>query len=653
MRVLMLFLAVFLLGSRLEAATIRQTERGSVHEAFLPPIKGLALEAIPNQPPRILREKMPMQPDSSSIWIPGYWSWLSDDQDFTWISGVWRRPPLDHHWIPGYWIQTEGGWIYVQGFWTPDTEHELTFIPNPPPDPIEENISAAPGEQYVWIPGYWIYEEDISDYNWVPGQWQPIDPNWVLVPARYVWRPEGYVFIPAFWDWPLETRGRLYANVDVDFTDPVELENVIYEPIAIPSNLLFNRLIIFYPDYVYFYHYYYVTHPEFFVDVSFVPPWWGWPAWWTFNWHNQWALWWWYTHPGYPQPYWIDAAISSRLPPPTPGLLHAVRRVAPPPIVTRNGVVTSNELIHAVSSHHKGKRLVPVIPANEHIKSEIFANLKEEEHRPKTIIEPRGNGEQIKQGSAPIPHLKEKILSNEKRIQGIKIPPKPTESDVQKWHAQVQEKPKELTPPKPARQMPIQPQNEVRQYQIEQNQQLQQQMINQQQKAFEQKQQIQQQQQLMREQMLRQRENYPSYYNRPDSYLQRPQGDLRTMPTPSQTLYSNPGYYSPSGGLYMAPPARPYVNRPTGSSSVDRYYNNPPSTSQQPYFAPQYSYPMGQYQNYNYPSQSGRTYYRNSAYQRSYMTPQNQGDPNRFNDGFSSPERFRQRDQFREFDNRR
>lgn len=631
MRILKLsyFLVFLVYTSFIQAASIRQTENGPIHEAFLPPVKGLTIEAAPNQPPKSLHEKIPSQKDSSAIWIPGYWLWSSNDQSFIWISGVWRRPPLDHHWVPGYWSQTDQGWIYIPGFWSSNPDQESNFIPIPPPAPLEEQIPPAPGDRYTWISGYWMYDEQLSDYQWVSGSWQPLDPNWVLVPPRYIWRPQGYLFIPAFWDWLIEMRGEVYPNVYVDFTNP--LEEVIYEPITvIPSPVIFERLIPFYPDYAYFYHHYYVMHPEFFADFAFVPPWWGWPTWWAFDWHNQWALWWWYTHPGYPQPYWMDAAMSHRLPPPSSHLLKEIKRISPPAIVTKNGVVNSNELIHAMSDR-KNKHVIPIIPSNERARAEVFNRLKKEEFKPKAVIEPSGNAERIKQGPPPIPNFKEQ--THGKMSQSVKIPPKPTEEGVQRWRSKLGDR--KLENPsavvKPDGEVIKQPQTETRP--VQQNQQIRQQILERQ-RAFQQQQfqhqHLQQQQKLQQQQFLNERRrqmdaryNVPSYseWERTNAYLGRQHPDLRTASTPSESLYSNPTYYSPTGGLYTAPPSLPYSTRPTGSSSVDKYYSNQPSLSQ-PYLTPQAGYP------YTQPSPS-TLYYPNAEGPHTHYQPDQSVDRER------------------------
>jgi hypothetical protein len=48
--------------------------------------------------------------------------------------------------------------------------------------------SICPGDGYLWTPGYWAYDDSISDYYWVPG-------TWVMAPE------EGYLWTPGYWGW--------------------------------------------------------------------------------------------------------------------------------------------------------------------------------------------------------------------------------------------------------------------------------------------------------------------------------------------------------------------------------------------------------------------------------------------------------------------
>jgi hypothetical protein len=56
----------------------------------------------------------------------------------------------------------------------------------PPPLPVYVQ-PYCPGDDYIWTPGYWAYD-DQGGYYWVPG-------TWVLAPEP------GYLWTPAWWGW--------------------------------------------------------------------------------------------------------------------------------------------------------------------------------------------------------------------------------------------------------------------------------------------------------------------------------------------------------------------------------------------------------------------------------------------------------------------
>src|SRR5688572_16372485 len=91
-----------------------------IHEAFAPKFTDSRSPTIATKsPPPPITENPPEQPNSDLVWIPGYWAWLSETNDFKWICGVWRRPPPKHKWIPGQWSNNGGNWVWEQGFWSP------------------------------------------------------------------------------------------------------------------------------------------------------------------------------------------------------------------------------------------------------------------------------------------------------------------------------------------------------------------------------------------------------------------------------------------------------------------------------------------------------------------------------------------------------
>jgi hypothetical protein len=57
----------------------------------------------------------------------------------------------------------------------------------PPALPVYDQ-PICPGDGYLWTPGYWAYDDSISDYYWVDGAW-------ILAPE------EGFLWTPGYWGW--------------------------------------------------------------------------------------------------------------------------------------------------------------------------------------------------------------------------------------------------------------------------------------------------------------------------------------------------------------------------------------------------------------------------------------------------------------------
>ncbi len=189
--------------------------RGPVHEAFAKASMTGATAGIivSKAPPEAIAEIPPDQrPEGGNVaWIPGYWSWDDDRSDFIWESGVWRDLPPGRQWVPGYWSAVPGGWQWISGFWGDVAQTEVTYLP-PPPEPIEAGPnSPAPGPDYLWTPGCWVWQP--PGYAWQAGYWVPQRPEWIWVSAHYTWTPRGYVYVPGYWDHDIVHRGMMFAPV--------------------------------------------------------------------------------------------------------------------------------------------------------------------------------------------------------------------------------------------------------------------------------------------------------------------------------------------------------------------------------------------------------------------------------------------------------
>ena len=188
--------------------------RGPVHEAFAEqfnqdPIEGVV---IPGKPPELIEEVPPeLRPDGRQIeWIPGYWSWDDEENDFLWVSGIWREVPQGFRWLPGYWSETANGYQWISGTWVSAQTEEIQYIETAPPQSLELGpVGTAPSVDHFWIPGCWNW--NASRYAWRPGYWSVGQVNWIWVPARYVCSPRGYIYSDGYWDYPLQRRGMLFA----------------------------------------------------------------------------------------------------------------------------------------------------------------------------------------------------------------------------------------------------------------------------------------------------------------------------------------------------------------------------------------------------------------------------------------------------------
>ncbi|MEZ6062059.1 MAG: hypothetical protein R3C19_17095 [Planctomycetaceae bacterium] len=188
--------------------------RGPVHEAFAEqynqePVEGLIVDREP--PPNVPEVPPELKPEGSNIeWISGYWFWDDDRDDFIWVSGVWRHIPPGQRWVPGYWAELDGKYQWVGGTWVSTSTPEIEYIAQAPPESLDLGpVGTAPSEEHFWIPGCWNWNQ--ASYVWRPGYWSAGYSNWIWVPQRSLWTPRGYLICNGYWDYPIVSRGTLFA----------------------------------------------------------------------------------------------------------------------------------------------------------------------------------------------------------------------------------------------------------------------------------------------------------------------------------------------------------------------------------------------------------------------------------------------------------
>lgn len=189
--------------------------RGPLHEAFATPAAetGVETPVIPKQPPENVNEIPPDErPEGDNVmWIPGYWAWDEDVDDYLWVSGIWRDAPPGTRWLPGYWEQVDSGFRYIHGAWVGIEADQITYVPQPPETLEQGPNSPQPGDNYMWIPGSWSYVN--NDYAWNPGYWNPVQQDYVWNPPSYNYCSAGYMYNPGYWDYPVYRRGFVFAPV--------------------------------------------------------------------------------------------------------------------------------------------------------------------------------------------------------------------------------------------------------------------------------------------------------------------------------------------------------------------------------------------------------------------------------------------------------
>lgn len=388
LRKLIFLFSILLMNGQIQASPVENVQ-GPVHEAFFTPVTGaVAYQAISDVPPEVVLERVPKQTKPDTVWISGYWQFNEERDDFIWISGVWRKPPPDRTWISGYWKKFSEGWVWLGGFWSDKEESDLDFIGMAPPQTAEENVGAAPGENYFWTSGYWSFDGVLNQFNWVSGAWVPYDDELVLVPAHYVWRESGFVFVSSYWDWKLENRGVPFTSLFIPVADRT---GYIYDPVVVLEPLVIcHYYFSWYPDYLYFYNFHHHFYPDVWNSWGITPPWWGWNSWWSFDWHNSWALWWWWGNPGYPAPSWMSTSLAQQIAPPSKLALAMFRDTKPPVFVTPSGVVSADKLVGVIQENIPALKRKPILPANRKAIDKVAVDITKSVKGTITEVRPSG-----------------------------------------------------------------------------------------------------------------------------------------------------------------------------------------------------------------------------------------------------------------------
>jgi hypothetical protein len=74
-------------------------------------------------------------------------------------------------------------------------------VPKAPPPAINElpPDEQPEGNHVQWMPGYWAWDADRSDFLWVSGFWRDVPPGRQYVPGYWTSTPEGWRWVQGFW----------------------------------------------------------------------------------------------------------------------------------------------------------------------------------------------------------------------------------------------------------------------------------------------------------------------------------------------------------------------------------------------------------------------------------------------------------------------
>jgi hypothetical protein len=159
-------------------------------------------------PPAPVVEDQPPAPEPGETWIPGYWWWSIPFHRYVWVSGAWRHPPPDQYWSAGSWGLVSGRYMWTPGYWGP-RGYAREMIGVPPPPYRLEAYGAAPGEGFLWTPGYYAWRG--GSYEWIGGSWlRPPGVGYGWIEPRYVSVGGRYFLQPGRWDFAPARRGVVY-----------------------------------------------------------------------------------------------------------------------------------------------------------------------------------------------------------------------------------------------------------------------------------------------------------------------------------------------------------------------------------------------------------------------------------------------------------
>ena len=76
------------------------------------------------------------------------------------------------------------------------TEPDVVVAREPPPEQAEQP-GPAPGTEYLWIRGHWIWNG--AEWVWRRGHWEVRRAGFEWIPGHWAKRPAGWVWVEGHW----------------------------------------------------------------------------------------------------------------------------------------------------------------------------------------------------------------------------------------------------------------------------------------------------------------------------------------------------------------------------------------------------------------------------------------------------------------------
>ncbi len=93
--------------------TTQTTPSGTVVTTQTTPVNTIV---VTQAPPAMRTEVVLAQPSSSHVWVPGYWTWRSNQ--YQWMAGHWEVPPYANaSWTAPRWQTENGAYRFYEGAW--------------------------------------------------------------------------------------------------------------------------------------------------------------------------------------------------------------------------------------------------------------------------------------------------------------------------------------------------------------------------------------------------------------------------------------------------------------------------------------------------------------------------------------------------------